>query len=294
VLLAYGVGCLVALAVLYLLAVRTSFGQHLDNDALLGRSLNPRVQQATRRLLHSIDVTSLAVIGGAIVLIALARARIWLAAAATILIGGAVLTTETLKRLLPRPLLSHPARLPVPSYPSGHTTVAAALALALVLVVAPRWRGTAALVGTAYAAAVGVGTVTAAWHRPSDAIGAFLVAMFWAAAVSAVLIDERGPGSRAGRRAARGSGRLSAGVLAVGAVLLAVVGFAVAGTLAALRDRQLETVHIGAAYAGSVAAIAAVAAALVAGLLVCLRGVVLDPPVRRRPRPRHPSGATTR
>lgn len=280
-----------ALAILYLVAVRTPFGQHLDNDALIGRSLNLRVQHATQRLLHSLDVTSLAVIGGAIVLIALARARIWLAAAAATLIGGAVLTTEALKRVLPRPLLSHPARLPMPSYPSGHTTVAASLALALVLVVTPRWRGAAALAGTAYAAAVGVGTVTAAWHRPSDAIGAFLVAVFWAAAVSAVLIDERGLGSPAGRRAARGSGRLTAEVLAVGAVLLAVVGFAVASTLAALRDRQLETVHIGAAYAGSVAAIVAAAAALVAAFLVGLRGVVLDTPPRRRQRDSRPSRA---
>ena len=273
-----------ALTLLYLLAVRTSFGQHLDNDALAGRSLNPRVQQATQRLLHSIDETSLAVIGGAIVLVALARARIWLAAAAATLIGGAVLTTETLQRVLPRPELTHPARLPIPSYPSGHTTVAASLALALVLVVSPRWRGAAALAGTAYAAAVGVGTVTAAWHRPSDVIGAFLVTVFWATAVSAVLIDARGPGSRAGRRAARGSGRLSAAVLAVGAAILAVVGFAVAGTLTALRDRQLETVHIGAAYAGAVAAIVAAGAALVAVFLFCLHGVVLDTPPRRRQR----------
>jgi membrane-associated phospholipid phosphatase len=284
----------VALAVLYLLTVRTSFGQHLDNDALLGRSLNPRVQHATQRLLHSVDVTSLAVIGGAIVLVALARARIWLAAAAATLIGGAVLTTETLQRVLPRPVLSHPARLAVASYPSGHTTVAASLALALVLVVAPRWRGTAALAGTAYAAAVGVGTVTAAWHRPSDAIGAFLVAVFWAVVVSAVLIDERGPGSPAGRRAARKSGRLSADVLAVAAVLLAVGGFAVAGMLAALRDRQLETVHIGAAYAASVGAIVAVAAALVAAFLVCLRGVVLDTPLRRRQREPRPTSTAAR
>jgi membrane-associated phospholipid phosphatase len=263
--------------------VRTSYGQRLDDDALLGRSLNGHVQEATRRLLHSIDLTSLALIGGAIVLVALARARIWLAAASATLIGGAVLTTEILKRTLPRPELTHPATLPVPSYPSGHTTVAASLALALTLVVSPRWRGPVAVVGTVYATAVGVATLTAAWHRPSDVIGGFLVSMFWATAVSAVLIEERGPGSRAGRRAARGSGRVSAAVLAVGAVILAVGGFAVAGTLAALRNRHLETVHIGADYAASVAAIAVVAAVLVAAFLVTLRGVVLDTPPRRRP-----------
>ena len=71
--------CVVALVVLYALAVHTHFGQHLDNDALLGRSQNARVQHATERLLHTIDVLSLALIGGAIVLAALVRARIRLA-----------------------------------------------------------------------------------------------------------------------------------------------------------------------------------------------------------------------
>ena len=71
--------CVVALVVLYALAVHTSIGQHLDNDALLGRSQNPRVQRATNHLLHTIDVFSLALIGGAIVLGAIARARVRLA-----------------------------------------------------------------------------------------------------------------------------------------------------------------------------------------------------------------------
>jgi hypothetical protein len=63
-LLVLAAACVIGLVVLYGLAVHTSIGQHLDNDALLGRSQNPRVQRATDHLLHTIDVFSLALIGG--------------------------------------------------------------------------------------------------------------------------------------------------------------------------------------------------------------------------------------
>ena len=275
--------CVVALVVLYVLAVHTSFGQHLDNDALLGRSQNPRVQQATNRLLHSIDVFSLELIGGAMVVAAVARARVRLALGAGTLIVGALATTEAIKHSLTRPEFLHPDPLPVPSFPSGHTTVAFSLALALLLVVPGRWRGPTAVVGALYAAAVGAATVTAGWHRPSDVIGAFLVTVGWAAVVSAVLVAEWGPGSVAGREHALRSDRLVVPLLAVGAVLLAVVGFAVASAVAALRDPHFAAVNFGAAYAGSVAAIFATGPALVAVLLACVRDVSLDDPRQRTP-----------
>jgi membrane-associated phospholipid phosphatase len=284
VLLACGAACVVGLAVCYLVAVRTGWGQHLDDDALLGRSLNPQVQRASSRLLRSIDLTSLAVLGGAIVFIALTRARVWLAVSAAALILGATVTTEALKRILARPELTHPDRLANPSFPSGHTTVAASLVVALLIVVPARWRGLVAVAGTAYAVFVGAATVTAGWHRPSDVVGGFLVTVAWASAICALLVAGRGPGSRAGRREARQSGRLAVPLLVVGALMLAVVGFAFAGTLAAIEDRQLQTVPFGAAYTGSVASILAACSVLVAAFLACLRGVVLDAP-RRRGRP---------
>jgi membrane-associated phospholipid phosphatase len=277
-LLLVAVACVVGLMVLYGLAVHTGIGQHVDDDALLGRSMNPRVQHATNHLLHTIDVSSLALIGGAIVLGALARARLRLALGAATLIVGATATTEALKHLLTRPPLLHPDPLPIASFPSGHTTVAFSLALALLLVVPGRWRGPTAVAAALYASAVGVATVTAAWHRPSDVIGAFLVTVAWAAATCAVLLAEWGPGSGAGRRDARRGQRLAVPLLGVSAVLLALVGFAVASTVEALGDRHLEAVSIGASYAGSVAAILAAGQALVAVLLWCLRDVSLDDP----------------
>ena len=280
------------LAALYLLAVRTGLGQHLDDDALLGRSLNPRVQHAASRLLRSIDVSSLVVVGGAIVLLALARARLRLAAAAAALMVGATGTAEGLKHVLPRPELTGPDRLPIPSYPSGHTTVAASLALGLVLVLPGRWRAPAALAGTAYASAVGVATVTAGWHRPSDVVGGFLVTVAWAAVIGAVLVARARVTTAApvDRRAARRSAHVVVAVLALAAVLVGALGVAVAGMVKSLSDRNLRTLPVGAAYVGSVGVIVAAGAALVAVFLAALGGAVLDrgPPEARAARTEGP------
>ena len=74
----------------------------------------------------------------------------------------------------------------------GHSTVAMALAVALVLVVSENSRPWAALGGLIYATAVGAGTVTAGWHRPSDVIGAYLVVTMWTGVTVAVLIWAEG------------------------------------------------------------------------------------------------------
>jgi membrane-associated phospholipid phosphatase len=267
--------------------VRTGFGQHLDDDALLGRSLNPRVQHASSRLLRGIDVSSLVAVGGAIVLLAVARARVRLAVGAAALIVGAVGTTEGLKRLLARPELRRPDRLALPSFPSGHTAVAASLALGLVIVLPARWRALAAVLGAVYAVAVGVATVTAGWHRPSDVVGAFLVTVAWGGVVCAVL-EVRAPAPAAPEaRAARRSVRLAVGLLVLATVLLGALGVAAARLVEVVNDRNLRALPVGASYVGSVAAIAAAGAALVAVFVAALDGAVLDP----GPRPAGPAPA---
>lgn len=260
---------------MYLVAVRTHAGQRLDDDALLGRSLNYKVQEATQRLLNTIDISSLVLVGGSIVVLAVARAQLRLGVAAGVLIAGATGTAELLKQVLGRPVLS-PDGLTTASFPSGHTAVAASLALGVVLVVPPRLRGVTALAGTAYAVAVGAATVTAGWHRPSDAVGGLLVAVAWAAAICAVLV-EAPSGTRAERRRAERGARMAVGTLVVGAALLALTGVTVAGTVAALSDRNLTTVPVGAAYLGSVAVILAAGGLLVAFFLGALGGAPLEP-----------------
>jgi membrane-associated phospholipid phosphatase len=283
--------CLLGLVVLYLLAVRTGFGQHLDDDALLGRSVNPRVQHAASRLLRSIDVASLVALGGGIVLLAVARARVRLALGAAALIVGATGTAEGLKHVLARPELTGPDRLPIPSFPSGHTTVATSLVLGLVIVLPSRWRALAAVLGVVYAAAVGVATVTAAWHRPSDVVGGFLLTVAWAAVVCAALEAWAPPAPPRAARAARRSVRVAVGLLALATVLLGGFGLAAARTIESFNDRNLRTLPVGASYVGSVAAMAAAGAALIGVFVGALDGAVLDPgprPARGKVPPSRP------
>ena len=275
--------CLTLLAVLYVVAVHTSLGQRIDDAAVDGRTLRPSVLQATDRVLNTISVASLGLGGVAIMLVARMRSRPHLALAAAVVIGGANVTTQILKTgILDRPdLVGRRDPLGVlNTFPSGHSTVAMSLAVAFVLVVPSRARVLAAFGGLVYATLVGAGTVTAGWHRPSDAIGAYLIVMAWAAVSVAVLIDREGAGTdpdRAPWLVARAPS-LSPFLVGtgVGALGGALVGVAV--TLVATREHELQAVRLSAAYAASIVAIAACALVLMVVLLSILRGVVLDPP----------------
>jgi hypothetical protein len=68
------------------------------------------------------------------------------------------------------------SRIYTGSWPSGHATASMSLALCLILVVGPRLRPVAALVGAAYAIGVGYALVALGWHLPSDVLGGYLVA----------------------------------------------------------------------------------------------------------------------
>ena len=195
--------CAVSLVVLYVVAVRTGWGQRIDNAALAGRTTRPTVQRATAHLLDTITLSSL-VLGSAVIgLIAMARRRVHLAVTAGALLLVANVTAQVLKdRVLARPPLVVPNPLG-PSFPSGHATVAMSLAVALVLVVPARLRATTAIGGLLYACAVGTGTVTAGWHRPSDVIGGYLVAIGTGAAAVAALVVWRGTGRVVGDLAYR-------------------------------------------------------------------------------------------
>lgn len=64
------------------------------------------------------------------------------------------------------------------SYPSGHATIAAALAIVVALFVVPlAWRNLAIVVGVAYAVIVAVSRVYLADHYPADVIGSMLCAI---------------------------------------------------------------------------------------------------------------------
>ena len=268
--------CVVVLAVLYLLAVRTEWGQRVDNAAIRGRTIDSAVQHAVRSALDTVSVGSAALATGALMVGALLRRRLRLAIGIAILVLGANVTTQLLKDTLTRPdLLGSDALRPsVATFPSGHSTVAMSLALALVLVVPARWRVPVGVAGIAYAVVVGAATLTGAWHRPSDVLGAYLVTLAWAAAVSAWLVAPR-----AGAADAVATDRTPPALdWIVFALTALVIVAAIAMGIDVIRDAELDKIAVGRAYVFSVFVIAAGAVAALAALVLTLDRAPLDPP----------------
>jgi len=268
----------VLLVVVYLVAVQTGWGQRLDNTALDGRTSRTVILRATGRLLDTISVSSLALLGGAALAVAVGRRRIHLAITAGVVVLCANVTAQLLKHfVLGRlDLAGSIDPLPAASFPSGHTTVAMSLAVAFVLVVPARLRHVAAMLGVAYACLVGAGTVTAGWHRPSDVIGGFLVVTMWTGLAVAGLMRWRGAVAERGPELQRPA-LVSPTFAAVGAVLLALgfAGFVI--VYLAIRQDRLDAVRLDGAYVAALIVIVGTGLLAMAALLAVLRGVGLDP-----------------
>jgi len=171
--------------------VNSEHGQLLDFVAITGNSIGRvRLETLVHNTLNGISIVSLTAATIAIGFIALARRRVALAVGAVLLIGGANATTQVFKALIYRPDLGvDPERAAAGnSLPSGHTTIAASVAVALVMVVPAKARGAAALIGAVFAALAGVATLSAGWHRPSDAVAALLVVGTWAAVAGLFIV----------------------------------------------------------------------------------------------------------
>lgn len=262
-----------ALVAVYLLFSQTTLGGSIDDAALAGRSITPgRILDSQFTILDVVGLGSLTVAIAVLVGIAAVRRRGALALAVAVIIVGANATTQILKAVLPASSGPGIAGLPpTNSFPSGHATIAMSIAVTLVLVTPARLRWLSALLGSGYAAATGVAVLTVGWHRPSDAVGAWLVVGAWTGIVLAFLAGaERIPVVRPVRRTA---------VWTIGfltALVLMAVGTVVAGYLAVdtwfTGDAYVE-VRRAAAFTTGSAAIAGSAAALVGVLLTMLRGV---------------------
>ncbi len=209
-----------ALGLMAYAGLRTVRGQLLDQAAMTAVTAGPEGMRRVIALLGTVSLWSIG-LGLAVCLgLALVRGRVPAAVGALVLVAGADLTTQVLKRAVfeRSPDLSG---LP-PSLPSGHTTVALSLGLAAILVTTGRLRAVLVPVAAGAGTLVGGGTVVGAWHRPADVLAATAVCLAWAA-VSLALVG------RLGRRGsgARGVATLSApgawallGAAAVGVVFL--------------------------------------------------------------------------
>jgi membrane-associated phospholipid phosphatase len=274
-LLAVAAGQLAALAFVHRVFVGTARGQLLDTAALDGNTIGrSHIEGLVDTVLSAVTAVALVAATIAIGFIALMRGRVMLAAMATLLIVGANLTTEALSRVIERPDYGVDLERAAAgnSLPSGHATVAASVVVALVLVLPSRVRGLAAVLGAGYAALVGVATLSAGWHRPSDAVAALLVVGAWAAVAGLLLVVlDRSEGQPAPPRRVATPMLAIGGVvlLAVAAVAMAVTDRALAGPAELLSRGRLLT-----AYAGGAIGIAGTASLVMALVLATVHRVV--------------------
>jgi membrane-associated phospholipid phosphatase len=182
--------CLVGLAMTWVLAELVPITHVKDAVALYDftRLNRPLVEVPANALLDLLYPPFYAAWGIVLVSVALRRRLPWVALAVALLLPLAPLSAELLK-----PLLAHPHDQLGPRYiknaswPSGHATAALALAWCALLVAPPARRRLVATLGAAFALAVGGALLVLAWHMPSDVLGGYLLATFWAALAFAVL-----------------------------------------------------------------------------------------------------------
>ena len=188
----------IGLVCLYIVFVRTPIGQRWDDRALLGGLLaSDEARRALTSALHGIRISTLILMLVLLVAISLVRRTLIIAIGAALAFGGAVISAEVLKRVLPRrdlapELNAYVDKGNIDTYPSGHSTIAMGFALALIVVSSPRVRTAVAAFGMAWAAAVPMATLAAGWHRPSDVVGGMALSLMWLAGATAFAVRRVG------------------------------------------------------------------------------------------------------
>jgi len=192
------IACALAIAPLAVMAYSWDPFQRVDLRILvhLQREEGP-IHALAAVLVNLGDLVALLVLLGVACAIGLRYGRRREVAAAIVVVAGANLTTQLLKTTLEHArhkAFEHGIELPWPnSFPSGHTTAAASIAVALLLVTPAAHRRAAALAGGALVAIVGLCVVVLRWHYPSDVLGGLLVVGAWGFAALAWLRARRGP-----------------------------------------------------------------------------------------------------
>ncbi len=279
VLLGLATASIVAAVAVWLAAFVVPGGGALDGRALVAFTgvdrppLRPRILGVASLA----DPLPFAMWASGLIAIAVLRRRWLMAAVVPAILLSANLVTQQLK-----PALADMRIVDVRgefalypgSWPSGHSTASMSLALCLVLVVGPRLRPLAALVGAGYAIAVGYSLVVLGSHLPSDVLGGYLVAAtFTLMGAAALAVAElRWPAAASSPRPTAAAARPLAILSAPWLVMLTLAGAAaVAAVLAVAAPQTIADVvdHPVAALAGI--GIALLGIALTTGLARLLR-----------------------
>ncbi|MGP9695298.1 phosphatase PAP2 family protein [Brachybacterium sp. AOP25-B2-12] len=194
------IACAIGVVALAHGAVGTARGQRLDQLVMTAARGDTGVMaKIVFPVLNTVTVPVIVVAILLAAVLALAQRRASMIVHIVVLVGGAALSTQLLKHVIvDRTSLADGLDVTPNSYPSGHTTMAAAVAVALTLASPRHVRSLVALLGAAWTAIAGIGTIAGGWHRPSDVLGGLLVVGAWSylvlAADAVIEIVRHGPG----------------------------------------------------------------------------------------------------
>ncbi|GAB3191039.1 phosphatase PAP2 family protein [Nesterenkonia suensis] len=183
--------CTFALVAVHEFFLRSSTGQWLEQATLESRYWNitqgPLQNDTFREVLRAVPTVAAIICGVIFLAVTLLRQRFVAAGIALIVFLGANVTTQALKNVwLHRPEAEVPMSDPnmqlwwwdVASFPSGHTTLAAAAAVAVFLISGPHQRPFIGLF-TGLLAVFSGAAIFMTGHFPSDIIAAYLVVALW-------------------------------------------------------------------------------------------------------------------
>ena len=173
-------GVFVALFILVFTCIFTVVGQGADTlimYAFVARTPFPGFLSA---LLHTlVSIPALLVVAAIILLAIVVRGRFALLFRVSLVLVLSNASTQILKTALARPNLGVGHAL-TNSFPSGHVTLVASIALVLLASVPPAWKTLVGVVGWVVTAAVGIVVMGLGWHRFSDVVGAILIVLIFA------------------------------------------------------------------------------------------------------------------
>jgi hypothetical protein len=272
------VGCAALLVAIDVVFVHTTRGQWVDDAALRGTTIGrSHIIDPVSQILNVVSVTALGVATITVGVVGFLRRRPTLALLAMLLVVGSTVSTELIKHLVfTRPLLDPAAdQLQFNTLPSGHTTVALSVGVAMTLVAPATVRVLVSVIGVTYGAATGVATMSAGWHRPSDAVAACLVVGTWTAIVGLIAVLH-GPGGERLRQPNDTASNVAVVFFWCLAGLLLVIGTAALVVTASGVPQPSSRPRLFLAYAGGASAVAGTAFAVMAGLLSVVRRAGVD------------------
>jgi membrane-associated phospholipid phosphatase len=277
-LVALAAGCVAVFGALLALAYWVPGAEWLDGAALdgFGALQGHGLDGIATTIAHSFNPFPYAIVAIGVMAFAFLKRDARTAAAATLILVGANVSSQVLKPLLahPREFVysnGHVSDVAGAAYPSGHATAAMSLALAVLLVAPRARRPLVATLGALVTIAVSFSIVMLGWHFPSDIVGGYLVATVWCllpvAALRAVNArwPERGTVREAAREAMPTAAPSPAAIARVALAVTALASLVAAGkadALAGFAERHTAFVAVACAIAVSAAVLLAAVASI--------------------------------